>query len=96
MSENNIISVRMPDSILRQIDEMIADGHFSDRGDFGRQAMYYFFYKNELRREFKGEVISEVKHLFEKIIYSPEIIQNMDRMMRASIEDVINQVLKKD
>lgn len=75
------INVRIPESILRQIDGLITKGAYSDRTDFINRAVYYELYKEELRLGFKDLVLEEVDEMLERRLCSEKYVLNIHKVI---------------
>lgn len=58
--ERKSVTVKIPETLLNDIDSMIEAGEFNDRTDAVLQALWYQVHKRELRSELMHDIVKDV------------------------------------
>lgn len=58
--ERRSVTVKIPETLLNDIDSMIEAGEFNDRTDAVLQALWYQVHKRELRSELMHDIVKDV------------------------------------
>lgn len=89
------ISIRYPDSILRQIDKHVLNGEYSDRSDFFFQAAIYELRWADMKLDLVQEVVRETEKIFERRLHSTEYAQFIISLAEGAAKNVLRDTLQK-
>jgi Arc/MetJ-type ribon-helix-helix transcriptional regulator len=94
MPQKTALNFRISEAILRRIDKFVESGEYSDRTEFVLQAVYYQLNKEELRRDFKDEIIKDAETMMRKVMYDTKMMENIQRMVKATVISIKEEMEK--
>ncbi|MBN1166297.1 MAG: hypothetical protein JXA44_04110 [Methanospirillaceae archaeon] len=92
MAQKAGITIRFSDAILRRIDAFVEKGAYEDRSEYIRQAVYYQLNRDELRRDFKDEILLTAQETLRKVLHEPLFIHKIEIMMKTMIMMVFDEM----